>query len=62
MAFGILQGGGKKEVKLHKAIFATYETIDIVDAMTMFVAQLTQDIRVENFFKKYVFVKTLLYF
>ena len=62
MAFGILQGGGKNEVKLHKAIFATYETIDIVDAMTMFVAQLTQDIRVENFFKKYVFVKTLLYF
>ena len=49
MAFGILQGGGKNEVKLHKAIFATYETIDIVDAMTMFVAQLTQDIRVENF-------------
>ena len=40
---------GKNGVKYRKeAILVTYEMIDIVDAMTRFVAQPTQDIRVQN--------------
>ena len=50
--FGILQNDvvkeGKNGVKYRKAILVTYEMIDIVDAMTIFVAQPTQDIRVQN--------------
>ena len=40
---------GQNGVKYRKeAILVTYEMIDIVDAMTRFVAQPTQDIRVQN--------------
>ena len=51
--FGILQNDvvkeGKNGVKYRKAILVAYEMIDIVDAMTIFVAQPTQDIRVKYF-------------